>query len=93
MTDAVLQANKALVRAHYDAVTNSHNPDAIRAQMALDFYDHAAVTAMSADEVIAHSAALHATCRRRWRPWSPKPIWWRRARRAQRALAWHRAHQ
>jgi steroid delta-isomerase-like uncharacterized protein len=61
MTDAVLQANKALVRAHYDAVTNSHNPDAIRAQMAFDFYDHAARTSMSADEVIAHSAALHAT--------------------------------
>ncbi len=61
MTDAVLQANKSLVRAHYDAVTNSHNPDAIRAQIAPDFYDHAARTAMSADEVIAHSAALHAT--------------------------------
>jgi steroid delta-isomerase-like uncharacterized protein len=61
MTDAVLRANKALVRAHYDAVTNSHDPDAIRAQVALNFYDHAARTAMSADEVIAHSAALHAT--------------------------------
>jgi len=60
MADPVLQANKALVRAHYDAITNSHDPDAIRAQMALDFYDHAARTAMSADEVIAHSAALHA---------------------------------
>jgi|SRR5947209_5403093 len=60
MTD-VLQANKSLVRAHYDAVTNSHNPDAIRTQITSDFYDHGARMAMSADEVIAHSAALHAT--------------------------------
>jgi hypothetical protein len=40
MTDEVLQANKFLVRAHYDAVANSHDPAAIRAQIAPDFYDH-----------------------------------------------------
>ena len=61
MSDSVLEANKALVLAHYDAVTNSHDPDAIRAQVTSDFYDHAAGKAMSADEVIAHSAAMHAT--------------------------------
>jgi len=53
------EANKALVLAHYDAVTNRHDPDAIRAQVADDFFDHAAGAAMSADEVIAHSRALH----------------------------------
>ena len=61
MSDPVLEANKALVLAHYDAVTNSHDPDAIRAQVTSDFYDHGAGKAMSADEVIAHSAAMHAT--------------------------------
>ena len=61
MTDSALQANKSLVRAHYDAVTNNHDPDAIRAQIASEFYDHAARKTMSAEEVIAHSAALHAT--------------------------------
>jgi steroid delta-isomerase-like uncharacterized protein len=52
-------ANKALVRAHYDAVTNGHDPDAIRAQVAEDFFDHSAGQRMSADEVIAHSRTLH----------------------------------
>src|SRR5262245_62849650 len=56
-----LEANKALVLAHYDAVTNSHDPDAIRTQVASDFFDHGAGTAMTADEVIAHSAAMHAS--------------------------------
>ena len=56
-----LEANKALVLAHYDAVTNRHDPDAIRAQVTSDFFDHAANAAMTADDVIAHSKALHAT--------------------------------
>jgi predicted SnoaL-like aldol condensation-catalyzing enzyme len=56
-----LEANKALVLAHYDAVTNRHDPDAIRTQVTSDFFDHAANAAMTADDVIAHSAALHAT--------------------------------
>lgn len=60
MTDT-LAANKALVLAHYDAVTNTHDPDAIRAQVAPDFFAHAAGRAMSADDVIAHSRGLHAT--------------------------------
>ncbi|WGR95565.1 hypothetical protein MTX20_17460 [Bradyrhizobium sp. ISRA435] len=37
MSNATLDANKALVLAHYDAVTNGHDPDAIRAQLAPDF--------------------------------------------------------
>jgi len=61
MSDTSPEANKALVLAHYDAVTNSHDPDAIRAQLAPNFFDHAAEKKMSADEVIAHSAAMHAT--------------------------------
>lgn len=60
-THSVLDANKALVHAHYDAVTNGHDPDAIRAQVTPDFFDHAAGMTMSADDVIAHSAAMHAT--------------------------------
>ena len=61
MPNTVLDANKALVRAHYDAVTNGHDPDAIRAQITSDFFDHAAGKAMSADDLIAHSAGMHAT--------------------------------
>ncbi|MGY4476673.1 ester cyclase [Bradyrhizobium sp. USDA 3364] len=61
MSNATLDANKALVLAHYDAVTNRLDPDAIRAQLASDFFDHAAGKRMSAEEVIAHSAAMHET--------------------------------
>ncbi|QPF86061.1 ester cyclase [Bradyrhizobium genosp. L] len=61
MSNASLDANKALVLAHYDAVTNSHDPDKIRSQLAPDFFDHAAGRKLSADEVIAHSAAMHET--------------------------------
>jgi steroid delta-isomerase-like uncharacterized protein len=61
MPTSNLEANKALVHAHYDAVTNNHDPDAIRTQVTSDFFDHAANAVMSADQVIAHSAALHAT--------------------------------
>ncbi|MBR0870280.1 ester cyclase [Bradyrhizobium tropiciagri] len=59
MSNATLDANKALVLAHCDAVTNRHDPDAIRAQLAPDFFDHASGRKMSADAVIAHSAQLH----------------------------------
>ena len=48
-----LEANKALVLAHYDAVTNRHDPDAIRSQIASDFFDHAANAAMTAETVAA----------------------------------------
>jgi steroid delta-isomerase-like uncharacterized protein len=59
MSNATLDANKALVLAHCDAVTNRHDPDAIRAQLASNFFDHASGRKMSADAVIAHSASLH----------------------------------
>lgn len=61
MSNAILDANKALVLAHYDAVSNGHDPDAIRAQLAPAFFDHAAGRKMGADEVIAYSAAMHET--------------------------------
>lgn len=37
---AALEANKALVRAHYDAVINAFDADAIHAQVLDDFYVH-----------------------------------------------------
>ncbi len=55
------EANKTLVLAHYDAVTNGHDPDAIRVQIGDDFFDHAAGRHLTADEVIAHSRLLHDT--------------------------------
>jgi predicted SnoaL-like aldol condensation-catalyzing enzyme len=61
MPASSLETNKALVLAHYDAVTNRLDPDAIRTQITSDFFDHAATAAMTAADVIAHSTALHAT--------------------------------
>lgn len=61
MSNATLDANKALVLAHYDAVINRLDPDAIRVQLASDFFDHALGKRMSAEEVIAHAAAMHET--------------------------------
>jgi len=59
MSHAILDANKALVLAHYEAVINRHDPDAIRSQLTPDFFDHVTGKMMSADEVIAHSMMLH----------------------------------
>ena len=53
-------AMKDLVRAHYDAVINRFDPDAIRAQVASDYFDHQSGRAMSAEDVIAHGQGLHA---------------------------------
>lgn len=53
-------ANRKLVRAHYDAMINRFDPDAIRAQVADDYVDHQSGRSMSADDVIAHAEALHA---------------------------------
>lgn len=55
-----LAANKAAVREHYDAMVNAFDAEAIRAQVADDFFDHQANKPMTADEVIAHARALHA---------------------------------
>lgn len=60
MSNPTLDANKALVLAHYDAVANRHDPDVIRVQLAPDFFDHTTGRKMNADEVIAHSEAMHA---------------------------------
>jgi steroid delta-isomerase-like uncharacterized protein len=35
------EANKALIRAHYDAAANSYRPSVIDRQVAADFVDHA----------------------------------------------------
>jgi steroid delta-isomerase-like uncharacterized protein len=51
--------NKALIRAHYDAVVNWFDPDAIRTQVADDYFDHQTGRAMSANDVICHAMALH----------------------------------
>lgn len=53
-----LAANKAAVREHYDAVVNAFDAEAVRAQVADDFFDHQANKPMTADEVIAHARAL-----------------------------------
>ena len=57
---AALEANKALVRAHYEAVINAFDADAIRAQVANSFYDHQTGRPMSGDEVVAHAQSLQA---------------------------------
>ena len=53
-------ANKALVQAHYDAMINRFDPDALRAQLAADFFDHQINAPMNADEAIAHGRRVHA---------------------------------
>jgi steroid delta-isomerase-like uncharacterized protein len=59
MSNAILDANKALVLAHCEAVINRHDPDVVRAQLTPDFFDHSPRKMMSADDVIAYSAQLH----------------------------------
>ena len=51
---------KALIRAHYDAVINWFDPDAFRAQIADDYFDHGSGRMLSADDVIAFAQKLHA---------------------------------
>jgi steroid delta-isomerase-like uncharacterized protein len=63
LPSAPLEANKSLVRAHYDSVTNRFDPEAIRAQVHPDFFDHQSGRRMSVEEVIEHSRTLHATFR------------------------------
>jgi predicted ester cyclase len=54
------EANKALIRAHYQATTNDFDPAAIDRQVGEDFYDHAAGTRMGPEGVKQHLTALHA---------------------------------
>jgi len=51
--------NKALIRAHYDAMINWFDPDALRTQVADDYFDHQSGRAMSANDMICHAMALH----------------------------------
>jgi len=53
-------ANKALIRAHYQATTNDFDPAAIDRQVGEDFYDHAAGMRMGPEGVKRHLTALHA---------------------------------
>jgi predicted ester cyclase len=54
------EANKALIRTHYQATTNDFDPAAIDRQVGEDFYDHAAGTRMGPEGVKQHLTALHA---------------------------------
>jgi len=54
------EANKALIRAHYQATTNDFDPAAIDRQVGEDFYDHAAGMRMGPEGVKQHLTALHA---------------------------------
>jgi steroid delta-isomerase-like uncharacterized protein len=51
--------NKALIRAHYDAMINWFQPDAVREQIADTYFDHQTGTAQSADDIIAYAQAMH----------------------------------
>jgi steroid delta-isomerase-like uncharacterized protein len=53
------EANKALIRAHYDATANSFKPSAIDRQVAADFVDHGS-DIVGPDGVKAHIRALRA---------------------------------
>jgi hypothetical protein len=52
--------NKALIRAHYDAMINWFDPDAVRRQMADDHFDHQTRRHQSAEDLIAYAQAMHA---------------------------------
>jgi steroid delta-isomerase-like uncharacterized protein len=52
--------NKALIRAHYDAMINWFEPEAVRQQIADDYFDHQSGRHMSAEELIAYAQAMHA---------------------------------
>ena len=56
--DGKLEAHKALIRAHYEATINRFDPAAIAAQVADDFYDHAAGARLGPEGVKKHIRAL-----------------------------------
>jgi steroid delta-isomerase-like uncharacterized protein len=51
---------KAQIRAHYDAVINWFEPDAIRAQIPDGYLDHGSGRMVSAEAVIAYAQELHS---------------------------------
>jgi steroid delta-isomerase-like uncharacterized protein len=54
------EANKALIREHYDATTNAFKPAAIDRQIAADFVDHGNPDIAGPEGVKAHIKALRA---------------------------------
>jgi steroid delta-isomerase-like uncharacterized protein len=53
-----LEANKALIRAHYDATLNRFDSAAIAEQVADDFYDHVAGARLGPEGVKKHIRTL-----------------------------------
>jgi len=54
------EANKALIRAHYDATTNAYKPSVIDRQIAEDFVDHGNPDVTGPEGVKTHIKALRA---------------------------------
>jgi steroid delta-isomerase-like uncharacterized protein len=54
------EANKALIRAHYEATTNAYKPAMIDQQVAADFVDHGDPAIQGPEGVKAHIKALRA---------------------------------
>src|SRR5262249_437867 len=54
------EANKALIREHYDATTNAFKPAAIDRQIAADFVDHGNPGIVGPEGVKTHIKALRA---------------------------------
>jgi steroid delta-isomerase-like uncharacterized protein len=54
------EANKALIRAHYEATAHAYKPAAIEQQVAEDFIDHDDPAISGPDGVKAHIKALRA---------------------------------
>jgi steroid delta-isomerase-like uncharacterized protein len=52
--------NKTLIRAHYNAMINWFEPEAIRQQIADEYFDHQAGRRMSAEDLIAYAQTMHA---------------------------------
>jgi steroid delta-isomerase-like uncharacterized protein len=54
------EANKALIREHYDATTNAFKPAAIDRQVAADFIDHGSPDIVGPEGVKAHIKTLRS---------------------------------
>ena len=54
------EANKALIRAHYDSTANAYRPSMIDRQVATDFVDHAQPDAIGPECVKAQARTLRA---------------------------------
>ena len=54
------EANKALIRAHYDSTGNAYRPSVIDRQVAADFVDHAQPGSTGPEGVKAQARSLRA---------------------------------